>query len=102
MCSRIQTSLFLATLLEENADRCNMHKEGYTIFNRVACKSQKARNDLTSVYRGTDTLWNTMQQQRDYALSEIIMSTHTCPELPDVPETLLSASHTLNHITVLQ
>ena len=32
-CSRIQTSLFLATLLEENADRCNMHKEGYTIFN---------------------------------------------------------------------
>ena len=34
MCSRIQISLFLATLLEENADRCNTHKEGYTmIFN---------------------------------------------------------------------
>ena len=34
MCSRIQTSLFLATLLEENSDRCNTRKEGYTtIFN---------------------------------------------------------------------
>ena len=65
---------------------------------RVACKGQKARNDLST---GEVTLWNTMQQQKDYALSEIIISTHTCPELPDVPETLLSASHTLNHITVL-
>lgn len=34
MCSRVQTFLFLATLLEKNAEGCNAHKEGYTrVFN---------------------------------------------------------------------
>lgn len=58
MCPRIQIYLFLASILEEDVNGCNVHNEGYTeIFNRVACNNQEVENDLISIYRGGITTW---------------------------------------------
>lgn len=61
-CARIQLYLFLASILEKNANGCNVHKEGYTkIFRRVAYNNQKVGNDLISISRGTVTPWKAMR-----------------------------------------
>ena len=58
MCPRIQIYLFLASVLEKNANECNMHKE---ISTEVACNNQKVGNDLISISRGTVTPWKALR-----------------------------------------
>lgn len=75
-CTRTQIYLFLASILEKDANGYNVHKKGYTeIFNRVACNNQKVENDLILIYRGNVTLWKTVQ--RGYALSRTDNNIHT-------------------------